>query len=70
MTTSIGAGGIVLHAPALSGDETRTLLVGVLYVVGLIAGTAVAASAIRAREQIARRRLHLQAWQLRQLVAP
>ena len=68
VTTTIGASGISLHAPALAGDETRTLIVGVLYVVGLIAGTAVVASTIRDREQAARRRLHLQAWQLRQLV--
>jgi serine/threonine-protein kinase len=69
VTTTIGDHGIVLSAPALAGDETSILIVGILYVLGLIAGTAVIASTIRAREQAARHRLHLQAWQLRQLVA-
>jgi serine/threonine-protein kinase len=69
VTTRVGAGGVMLQAPGIAGDETSTLVVGVLYVVGLIAGAAVLASAMRARETTARRHLHLQAWQLRQLVA-
>ncbi len=67
-TTSIGADGIHLRAPALAGDQTTTLIVGVLYVFGMIAGGAFLAAAMRARERTARHRLHLQAWQLRQLV--
>ena len=67
-TTSIDAHGIDLRAPALAGDQTSTLVVGVLYVIGLIAGTAVIANTMRTRERLARHRLHMQAWQLRQLV--
>jgi hypothetical protein len=69
VTTTIDTHGILLRAPALAGDEISTLVVGVLYVVGLLVGTAVVANAMRARERAARHRLHLQAWQLRQLVA-
>ena len=69
VTTEIGPGGIALHPPGVAGDEVSTLVVGVLYVLGLIVGAAVLASAMRIREVAARRHLHLQAWQLRQLVA-
>jgi len=68
VTTAIDAHGISLAAPALAGDEANTLVVGVLYVVGMIVGAAVLAAVMRTREHAARRRLHLQAWQLRQLV--
>jgi len=68
VTTTIGDHGIVLDAPALAGDETRTLVVGVLYVVMLVAGSAILANIMRGRERAARHTLHLQAWQLRQLV--
>jgi serine/threonine-protein kinase len=68
LTTSVDEHGVVLHAPAIAGDETTTLVVAVLYVVGLIVGAAILAAAMRTREHAARRRLHLQAWQLRQLV--
>jgi serine/threonine-protein kinase len=68
MTTMIGEHGITLRAPGLAGDETSTLIVAVLYVVGLIVGASGLASAMRTRELAARRHLHLQAWQLRQLV--
>ena len=68
VTTSISDRGVLLRAPALAGDQTSTLVVAVLYVVGMIGGAAVLASAMRARERTARRSLHLQAWQLRQLV--
>ena len=69
VTTRVGPLGVVLQAPGIVGDEVSTLIVGVLYVVALIVGAPVLASAMRAREATARRHLHLQAWQLRQLVA-
>ena len=68
VTTTIDERGVMLRAPALAGDEASTLVVGVLYVVGLIAGAAILAHVMRGRERAARHRLHLQAWQLRQLV--
>ena len=68
LTTTIGERGILLHAPAIAGDEYSTLVVGVLYVFGLVLGAAILGAVIRTRELAARRRLHLQAWQLRQLV--
>jgi len=68
VTTTVSEHGAVLHAPAFAGDQTSTLVVGVLYVIGLVAGAALLAAAMRARERSARHRLHLQAWQLRQLV--
>jgi serine/threonine-protein kinase len=67
-TVSITAAGIVLHAPAVGAAETPTLVVCVLYIVGLIIGTCWMAHAMRTRARAAHRHLHLQAWQLRQLV--
>jgi hypothetical protein len=68
VTTSIDARGVVLHAPALAGDEASTQVVAVFYVLVLIAGSASLAKVMRGREASARHRLHLQAWQLRHLV--
>ena len=68
VTTTIDEHGVLLRAPGLVGDETSTLVVGVLYVLALIVGTAVVANAMRVREHAARHRLHLQAWHLRHLV--
>jgi hypothetical protein len=68
VTTTIDEHGVVLHAPALANDEISTMVVGVLYVLGLVAGAAALAISMKSREHAARRRLHLQAWQLRQLV--
>jgi hypothetical protein len=64
VTTSITDRGVLLDAPAVAGDQTSTLIVAVLYV----GGAAMLARAMRARDRAARRSLHLQAWQLRQLV--
>ena len=58
-----------LFAPALQGGEELGLIVGVLYAVGLIAAAITIARIVRAGERTSRRQLHLQAWQLRQLVA-
>jgi hypothetical protein len=67
-TMSIDAAGIVLRAPAIGGAEGPALLVGVLYTIGLIIGACGMAHAMRARTRAAHRHLHVQAWQLRQLV--
>jgi uncharacterized membrane protein YciS (DUF1049 family) len=65
---SIDRAGILLHAPAVAGAEGPALLVAVLYTIGLIIGACGMAHAMRARTRAAHRHLHVQAWQLRQLV--
>ena len=67
-TVSIDAHGILLKAPAVGASEGPSLVVCVLYIVGLIIGTCWMAHAMRTRARAAHRHLHLQAWQLRQLV--
>jgi hypothetical protein len=67
-TVSIDAAGILLRAPAVGAAEGPALVVAVLYAIGLIIGTCWMAHAMRIRAQAAHRHLHLQAWQLRQLV--
>jgi serine/threonine-protein kinase len=67
-TMSIDAAGILLRAPAVGADEGPAVLVGMLYAIGLIIGATAMASAMRRRTRDAHRHLHLQAWQLRQLV--
>jgi serine/threonine-protein kinase len=67
-TMSIDRAGILLRAPAVGGAEGPAILVGVLYTIGLIIGACGMAHAMRARTRAAHRHLHLQAWQLRQLV--
>jgi hypothetical protein len=67
-TMSVDARGVLFHSPGLAGSETSTLIVGVMYVIALIAGAAVAGEAMRRQTRAAHLRLHLQAWQLRQLV--
>jgi hypothetical protein len=67
-TVSIDQAGIHLHAPAVGGAEGPALLVAALYTAGLIIGTCWMAHSMRSRARAAHRHLHLQAWQLRQLV--
>jgi len=67
-TISIDPAGIHLHAPAIGGAQGPTLLVAALYIAGLIIGTCWMAHSMRTRTRAAHRALHLQAWQLRQLV--
>ncbi len=67
-TTTVDANGIHLDPLALAGGETATLTIAALYVLALIAAAAGMASRMRNRERAAKRHLHLQAWQLRQLV--
>jgi serine/threonine-protein kinase len=67
-TVSIDRAGIVLRAPAVAGGEGPAILVAMLYSIGLIIGACGMAHAMRARTRAAHRHLHVQAWQLRQLV--
>jgi hypothetical protein len=64
----LGGDGLTLRAPALRGSEAAIVIVGMTYSVGLIAGAVWVAEAMRTRFRDAHRHLHLQAWQLRQLV--
>jgi hypothetical protein len=67
--STLGDGtGIALRAPSVRGSEVAVIVVGMTYAVGLIAGAAWVAEAMRNRIREAHRHLHLQAWQLRQLV--
>jgi len=67
-TISIDEHGILLHAPAVGGAEGPSILVAILYIAGLTVGTCWMAHAMRERTRRAHHHLHLQAWQLRQLV--
>ncbi len=69
LTTTVDHRGILLDAVAVAGDENATLAVAAIYVFGLIAAAAGMASGMRSRERAAKRILHLQSWQLRQLVS-
>jgi serine/threonine-protein kinase len=67
-TLAASGGALVVSAPAVRGDEAPIIAVGMIYSVGLIAGAVWVAEAMRTRIREAQRHLHLQAWQLRQLV--
>jgi hypothetical protein len=64
----VDGAGILLHAPGVGSAEGPAILVGSLYATGLIIGSCAIAHAMRARTRAAHRHLHVQAWQLRQLV--
>ena len=67
-TISVSNAGVLLTAPAISGTQSAVLAVGVLYMVLLIAGACAMAETLRVKNRDAKRQLHIQAWQLRQLV--
>jgi serine/threonine-protein kinase len=68
-TMSVSESGVLFSAPALSGRlEGPTIFVGALYAVALVVGAAIAGYQMRARALGAAQHLHMQAWQLRQLV--
>ncbi|MGH9887108.1 MAG: hypothetical protein ACREBE_16400, partial [bacterium] len=67
-TMYVDSAGILLHASAVGTAEGPAILVGTLYATGLIIGSCGIAHAMRARARAAHRHLHVQAWQLRQLV--
>ena len=60
--------GLLFDAPALGPREVPTMIVGAVYAICLIIGAALASDSLRVQNRSAHRRLHLQAWQLRQLV--
>ncbi len=68
-TMGVDGVGLWLHPPAIGAHEGPAIVVGALYAAALIAGACIAGYAMRVRTQAAHRHLHLQAWQLRQLVA-
>jgi hypothetical protein len=68
-TMSVSSAGVLFHAPAISGEEASgTIFVGAAYAAALITGAVVAGFLMRQRTLQAQKHLHLQAWQLRQLV--
>jgi hypothetical protein len=68
-TMSVSENGVLFRAPAVSGEEPGgTIFVAAAYVVAMITGAAVAGFQMRQRTLNAQKHLHLQAWQLRQLV--
>jgi hypothetical protein len=67
-TLFVTAHGLSIDAPALGGRELPTIVVGAVYTVALIIGAALASESLRVQTRAAHVRLHLQAWQLRQLV--
>jgi serine/threonine-protein kinase len=68
-TMSVSREGVLFAAPALSGiHEGPTIAVGALYAIALIATSTLAGYQMRQRSLQAQKHLHLQAWQLRQLV--
>jgi hypothetical protein len=67
-TMFVDGDGILLRAAGIGDAENPVILVGTLYAIGLIIGSCGIAHAMRARARAAHRHLHLQAWQLRQLV--
>ncbi|MEP6859294.1 MAG: serine/threonine-protein kinase [Deltaproteobacteria bacterium] len=67
-TMIVGTHGLTFETAAFAGHRIPTLIVAVVYVIALISGAVVAGSSMRRQQREAHRRLHLQAWQLRQLV--
>jgi serine/threonine protein kinase len=65
---SVGAAGVVFRAPAIAANEAVSVLAASIYAIGLIVGAVAMADLMRRRTREAHHRLHLQAWQLRQLV--
>jgi hypothetical protein len=60
--------GLLFDAPGLGPREGPTLIIGAVYAIALIIGAALSSDALRVQTRSAHVRLHLQAWQLRQLV--
>jgi hypothetical protein len=68
-TMHVDTKGLLLHASAISGRyEGLSLALGAMFVVALFLAAVGISSNMRTRERAAKRALHLQAWQLRQLV--
>jgi hypothetical protein len=60
--------GLSFETNAFGGAATPTLIVGMFYIAALISGTVITGTSMRRQQRDAHRRLHVQAWQLRQLV--
>ncbi len=60
--------GLNFETVAFGGTTTPVLIVATVYVGALIVGTALTGSLMRGQQQRMHRRLHMQTWQLRQLV--
>jgi serine/threonine-protein kinase len=67
-TTRVDARGVLLMPAGTVGDAGPTIGVAVFYVLAMIAAAAWMGNVMRERARAARRHLHVQAWQLRQLV--
>jgi hypothetical protein len=61
-------GGILIHTPDLGGGATLRVITWVAFSTLVVATATVIAYVVRRTEGESRRRLHLQAWHLRQLV--
>ncbi|MEJ7602298.1 MAG: serine/threonine-protein kinase [Kofleriaceae bacterium] len=62
--------GILLHTPLLASAPTSAAMRGALFVVVLVAAAVMVSYLVRRTDEQLRRRLHLQAWHLRQLFPP
>ncbi|MFT3694956.1 MAG: serine/threonine-protein kinase [Kofleriaceae bacterium] len=67
-TMTIDPHGLTFETDAFGGGQLATLIVGTVYVAALITGAVIAGHSMRRQQRAAHRRLHMQAWQLRQLV--
>ena len=68
-TTDISSAGIVLHAPGLASGAMYVYFAGMFYVPVILVFVIAAGRRWRTSDYEQRRQLHLQAWQVRQLVA-
>jgi eukaryotic-like serine/threonine-protein kinase len=67
-TMIVSSKGLSFETPAFGGSTTPTLIVGTVYIAALITGAVITGSSMRRQQREAHRRLHMQAWQLGQLV--
>lgn len=68
-TFTITSDGVLLHTPALRGSATSLIAIMLVYVSFTIVFAGTMGYVTGRSERVARRQLHLQAWQLRQLVS-
>jgi hypothetical protein len=68
-TMSVDGSGLRFFPAMIGPHETPAVVVSALYAICLIAGACIAGYTMRSRTQAAHRHLHVQAWQLRQLVS-
>jgi hypothetical protein len=68
-TMFVDADGLRFHVPTIGAHYGPAVAVASLYAACLIAGACIAGYTMRSRTQAAHRHLHLQTWQLRQLVS-